>query len=85
MSEPERKIPQRELRNDIGKVLREVASGTRLRVTVGGRPVADLVPIGEGRRFVPRADVERLLRDAPLDKDFKLDVDAVVGATIEEL
>lgn len=85
MSEPEREIPQRELRNDISKILRQVASGSRLRVTVGGRPVADLVPVGEGRRFVPRADVERLLHDAPLDKGFMRDIDAVLGATIEGL
>ncbi len=85
MSEPEGEIPQRELRNDISRVLKEVAQGKRLRVTVRGRAVADLVPVGEGRRFVPRADVQRLLRDAPLDKEFKRDVDAVLGATVEEL
>lgn len=85
MSKPEREIPQRELRNDISRILKEVAQGKRLRVTVKGRPVADLVPVSEGRRFVPRADVERLLREAPLDEGFKRDVDAVLGATIEEL
>lgn len=85
MSEPEREIPQRELRNDITKVLREVAAGTSVRVTVKGRPVADLVPVAAGRRFVPRADVERLLIESPLDEAFKTDIDAVIGATTEEL
>ena len=88
MSSPERdirEIPQRELRNDISRVLKEVAQGKSLRVTVKGRPVADLVPVSEGRRFVLRAEVERLLREAPLDEGFKRDVDAVLGATIEEL
>lgn len=85
MSKPMREIPQRELRNDISRILKEVAEGKSLRVTVKGRPVADLVPVAEGRRFLPRADVERLLDEAPLDQDFKLDVDAVVGETIEEL
>ncbi|MFN2526986.1 MAG: type II toxin-antitoxin system Phd/YefM family antitoxin [Actinomycetota bacterium] len=85
ISNPEREIPQRELRNDISRILKEVAQGKSLRVTVKGRPVADLVPVSEGRRFVPRADVERLLREAPLDEGFKRDVDAVLGATIEEL
>jgi len=80
-----REIAQRELRNDISRVLKEVAQGRSLRVTVKGRPVADLVPVSEGRRFVPRAEVERLLREAPLDEAFKRDVDAVLGATIEEL
>ncbi|MGZ5213636.1 MAG: type II toxin-antitoxin system Phd/YefM family antitoxin, partial [Actinomycetota bacterium] len=46
MSEPDRTIPQRELRNHIGKVLREVEEESRtIRVTVDGRPVADLVPV----------------------------------------
>lgn len=85
MSRPGREIPQRELRNDISRILKEVSQGESLRVTVKGRPVADLVPVSEGRRFLPRADVERLLREAPLDEDFKRDVDAVLGATIEEL
>lgn len=85
MSEPEREIPQRELRNDISRVLEEVSQGHSLRVTVNGRPVADLVPLSDGRRFIPRADVECLLRESPLDEDFKRDVDAVLGATIEEL
>lgn len=59
--------------------------GKRLRVTVKGRPVADLVPVSEGDRFLSRADLERLLSEAPLDEGFKRDVDAVLGATIEEL
>jgi prevent-host-death family protein len=83
MSSSEREIPQRELRNHTSRILREVESGSRLRVTVGGRPIADLVPVGQGRRFVPRAEVERLLRQAPLDPGFTADIDAVTGATIE--
>ncbi len=85
MSNPEREIPQRELRNDISRILKQVGEGKSVRVTVKGRPVADLVPVSSGRRFVPRAEVERLLLEAPLDEAFKRDVDAVVGATIEEL
>ena len=38
-------IPARELRNDVSKVLRRVEAGERLRVTVNGRPVAELVPL----------------------------------------
>jgi prevent-host-death family protein len=81
-----RQIPQRELRNDIGRVLRAVEQGERIRVTVGGRPVADLVPIGDARRtFVPREALLRLLERAALDDQFAPDVDAATGATIDEL
>ncbi|MDQ3463089.1 MAG: type II toxin-antitoxin system prevent-host-death family antitoxin [Actinomycetota bacterium] len=38
-------LPARELRNDVSAVLRRVESGERLRVTVSGRPVAELVPL----------------------------------------
>lgn len=35
----------RELHNDISGVLGRVEAGERLRVTVGGHPVAELVPL----------------------------------------
>lgn len=38
-------IAARELRNDVSAVLRRVEHGERLRITVSGRPVADLVPL----------------------------------------
>ncbi len=38
-------IPARELRNDVSAVLRRVEAGERLRVTISGRPVAELVPL----------------------------------------
>jgi prevent-host-death family protein len=81
-----RTIPQRELRNQIARVLRQVEAGERLRVTVDGRPVADLVPIGDTRRaFVPGKEVARLLADAPLDPGFADDLQSATGATVEEL
>ena len=81
-----RTIPQRELRNQIGRVLREVEAGERVQVTVSGRPVAELVPVGGGRRtFVPGDEVDRLLAQAPLDPAFRRDVESATGATIDEL
>ncbi len=38
-------LPARELRNNVSVVLRRVEAGERLRVTVSGRPVAELVPL----------------------------------------
>ena len=81
-----RTIPQRELRNNVGRVLREVEAGARLRITVDGRPVADLVPTRDAlRTFVSRADLTRLLARAPLDPAFAQDLDALTGATLDEL
>ncbi|WP_410873674.1 type II toxin-antitoxin system Phd/YefM family antitoxin [Nocardia sp. A7] len=52
-------IPQRELRNDASRVLREVRAGQSYTITVDGAPVADLVPHRNAHRraAVPRAEV----------------------------
>jgi prevent-host-death family protein len=80
-----RTIPQRELRNNIGQVLREVEAGERVRITVAGRPVADLVPIDRGPpwRFAPAAEVDRILREAPLDREFMRDLEDAFDQTID--
>jgi prevent-host-death family protein len=46
-------IPARDLRNDVSAVLRCVESGERLRVTVNGRPVAELIPLPRRARSLP--------------------------------
>lgn len=45
-------VPARDLRNDVSSVLRRVEKGERLRVTVSGRPVAELVPLSARPRFI---------------------------------
>lgn len=44
-------VPQKELRNNVGAVLRRVEAGETLTVTVSGRPVAELSPTAP-RRWV---------------------------------
>ncbi len=85
MSSAIREIPQRELRNEIARVLRDVEAGERFRVTVSGRPVADLVPVTSGPRPTRREEIARILARAPLDAAFEADVASVVGDTIDEL
>jgi len=36
----------RDLRNDLSAVLRRVEAGERMRITLRGRPVAELIPVG---------------------------------------
>lgn len=45
-------IPQRELRNQASRVLREVREGRSYTITVDGSPVADLVPHRGSKRRV---------------------------------
>ena len=80
-----REIPQRELRNNVSAVLREVEAGGALRVTVRGRPVAELVPITTGQDHLSPAEVRRIALEAPLDEGFSADVESAAGATVEEL
>lgn len=46
-------VPQRQLRNDTASLLRRVEAGERLRITVHGHPVAELVPVDRAHPFVP--------------------------------
>lgn len=41
-----RRVAQKELRNQIGEVLRRAEAGEELEITVSGRPVAKLGPLG---------------------------------------
>ena len=76
-------INQRELRNDSGRIMREVAAGKSFVVSSNGEPVAELRPLYR-RRFIdaraaialmtgaPRVDVAALRADA----DALIDPDA---------
>jgi prevent-host-death family protein len=46
-------VPARDLRNDVSAVLRRVEQGERLRVTVSGRPVAELLPLPARPTSIP--------------------------------
>lgn len=74
----DRSIPQRELRNNVSKVLRAAEAGETFTVTVRGRPVARLIPLGEHGR--PRTDVDRAalrrILAQPLDDDLAAQLDA---------
>jgi prevent-host-death family protein len=73
-----RTIAQRELRNDVTRILREAEAGTEFTVTVRGRPVARLGPPDDGRP-ARRVDVDgralrALLAATPVDASFARDV-----------
>ena len=58
----ERIIPQRELRNHIGEILRQAEAGTEFTVTVRGRPVARLGPPDRDGQRATDVSAERLQR-----------------------
>jgi prevent-host-death family protein len=51
-------IPQKELRNNVGEVLRRAEAGEEFTVTVAGRPVARLGPVR--RQWVRGRELERI-------------------------
>jgi prevent-host-death family protein len=55
-----RTIPQRELRNNSARVLREAEAGEVFTITVDGRPVATLGPFRR-RQWVPAASIREIL------------------------
>lgn len=64
-------IPQKELRNHIGEVLRRAEAGEQFTITVSGRPVAALGPL-RARQWVPSAQLADLWATPPdptLDED----------------
>ncbi|MDQ3725460.1 MAG: type II toxin-antitoxin system prevent-host-death family antitoxin [Actinomycetota bacterium] len=66
-------IPQKQLRNEIGDVLRRAEAGEVFTITVSGRPVAELGPINP-RRWVPSERLEALAKmpvDPTLAKDLE--------------
>jgi prevent-host-death family protein len=66
-------VPQKELRNNIGQVLKRAEEGEELTITVAGRPVAQLGPIGRSH-WVPSsrlAGLWSLPPDPTLEKDLE--------------
>ncbi|HEY9289120.1 MAG TPA: type II toxin-antitoxin system prevent-host-death family antitoxin [Candidatus Dormibacteraeota bacterium] len=78
-------VPLRDLRNDTSRLLREVEKGRSFLITVSGRVVAELRPASSRSPWVPWHVVESIIREAPLDAQFKADVDAVLDERIDEL
>lgn len=77
-------VPQRDLRNHTAALLRRVEQGERLRITVQGHPVAELIPLERRATFVPR---EILIREfaglLPADDDFSLGDPGVGDAIVD--
>jgi prevent-host-death family protein len=67
-------IPQKELRNNVGEVLRRAQAGEEFTVTVAGRPVARLGP-ARPRQWVGGAQLQRVF-EAPAPETLEDDLAA---------
>ncbi len=66
-------IRQKELRNEIGEILRRAEAGEEFTITVSGRPVARLSPL-RPRQWVPSEQLEELWK-LPVDPTFLRDIE----------
>ena len=74
-------IPQKELRNKVGEVLRRAEAGEEITITVSGRPVAHLGP-ARTRQWVPSAQLSELW-NAPADPTLERDLEQLGGELMD--
>ena len=74
-----RRITQRELRNDSGRIMRALDDGTAFVVTRNGVPVGELIPLRQ-RVFVSSEAARAAFEGAPriARGRFRKDVDALI-------
>jgi antitoxin (DNA-binding transcriptional repressor) of toxin-antitoxin stability system len=75
-----RRITQRELRNDSGRIMRALDQGKAFIVTRNGVPVGELIPLRQ-RMFVPAESALAAFAGAPrvARRRFRKDTDALIN------
>ncbi|HMJ78945.1 MAG TPA: type II toxin-antitoxin system prevent-host-death family antitoxin [Iamia sp.] len=78
-------VPSRELRNNTAAVLRRVQDGEEITITVRGKPVAEVVPVGSRRKGGLTFDeLDRRLARIPFDPTFAKDMEWIKGEYTDE-
>jgi prevent-host-death family protein len=79
-------VASRELRNHTAEVLRQVANGTRVTVTVNGTPVAEISPVrGARSQFFTKAQLMDLITRHQADPGLARDLQQLAGETTDDL
>ena len=78
-------IPARDLRNDVSGVLRRVEAGERLRVTVSGRPVAELIPLPRRPETLTWEEFVRDLEEWQADPGLKVQLQELLPDTTDDI
>ena len=80
------RVATRELRNDTAGLLRRVAAGEDVVITVRGEPVARLVAAGSSRRrWVPRTELAARLAMVQADPGLRRDLRRSAGDSTDDL
>ncbi len=79
-------IASRDLRNHTAEVLRQVADGTRVTVTVNGTPVAEIGPVRSTRpQFFTKAELVELVSQHQADPGLSSELEQLAGDTTDDL
>jgi prevent-host-death family protein len=78
-------VASRELRNDTRGLLRRVEAGEDVTITVDGRPVAVLSPIGSRARWLPRQEFVRRFANRQADSALTRDLRELASDTTDDL
>jgi prevent-host-death family protein len=74
-------VPQKELRNNVGEVLRRAEAGEEITITVAGRPVAQLGPTAR-RRWVGGAELAKVW-DTAAPQGLEADLQRFPGGLVD--
>lgn len=78
-------VASRELRNATRSLLDRVEGGEEVTITVDGRAVAVLAPIGRRPRWVPRSELLRLIAAHQADPGLTDDLRELAGDSTDDL
>ena len=78
-------VASRELRNSTRALLDRVGAGERLTITVDGRPVSVLAPVGHRTRWMPKRELAATLLAHQADAGLAVDLDELAGETTDDV
>lgn len=78
-------VASRELRNATRSLLDRVQAGERLTITVDGRPVAELAPVGRRPRWVAKREFVTMVLESQADPGLAAELHELAGDTTDDL
>jgi len=78
-------VASRELRNSTRSLLDRVEAGERLTITVDGRPVAVLAPVGRRPRWVSKSEFAPMVLANQADAGLAADLHGLAAQTTDDL
>lgn len=79
-------VASRDLRNHTAEVLRQVSDGSRVTITVNGKPVAEIGPVRSARpQFFSKSELVQLVTHRQADHGLTRDLEVLAGDTTDGL